>query len=122
MIPGEIFVHDKAIECNTGKRTITIIVENTGDRPIQIGSHFHFFEANKHLNFDRGKTFGMRLNIPSGTGIRFQSKEVKEVELVELSGSREVFGLNAVTNGKTTDSQLKANAIRRLKELNFKGV
>ncbi|MEN6566217.1 MAG: urease subunit beta [Veillonellales bacterium] len=121
MIPGEIFVKSKEILCNAGEKTIKIAVKNTGDRPIQVGSHFHLFEANRSLDFTREKAFGMRLNIPAGTGVRFQPGECKEVELVELSGNKEVYGLHGMTNGKTTDDELKSKALKKLQESGFKG-
>lgn len=107
MIPGEIITSDREIILNEGKRTLTIRVENAGDRPIQIGSHFHFFEVNKLLKFDRKASFGMRLNIPSGTSVRFEPGEVKDVELVELSGDKKVFGFSGLTEGKISDENLE---------------
>ena len=94
MIPGEYILKDNPIEINSNKRTLVVEVTNTGDRPIQIGSHFHFFEVNKKMNFDRMKTLGMRLNIASGTAVRFEPGEEKEVELVEISGDKTIFGFN----------------------------
>lgn len=94
MIPGEYFLKAPPIQINLNKRTIVIEVTNTGDRPIQIGSHFHFFEVNKKMDFDRMKTVGMRLNIASGTAVRFEPGEEKEVELVEISGDKIIFGFN----------------------------
>ena len=93
MIPGEI-------ELNAGRKTVTLTVSNTGDRPIQVGSHYHFFETNEALHFDRAASRGFRLNIPAGTAVRFEAGDSKEVELVALAGAREVFGLNAKVNGK----------------------
>jgi urease subunit beta len=100
MIPGEIFAREGEIELNACKTTLKIIVANTGDRPIQIGSHFHFFEVNSALEFDRNLTKGMRLNIPAGTAIRFEPGDEKEVELVELGGERTIYGFNGLINGK----------------------
>lgn len=100
MIPGEILVQDGEIELNSGRPTLKVSVANTGDRPIQIGSHFHFFEVNEALRFDREVTKGMRLNIPAGTAIRFEPGDEKEVQLVPYVGSREVYGFNALINGK----------------------
>jgi len=100
MIPGEMFIEAGEIELNAGRKTLRIEVGNTGDRPIQIGSHFHFFEANEALNFDRESTKGMHLNIPAGTAIRFEPGDEKEVELVPFVGSREVYGFNGLVNGK----------------------
>ena len=99
MIPGEIIVQDGEIELNTGRPTLGVIVANSGDRPIQIGSHYHFFEVNEALEFDREQTKGMRLNIPAGTAVRFEPGDEKEVELVPFAGSRQVYGFNARING-----------------------
>ncbi|WP_301154371.1 urease subunit beta [Metapseudomonas otitidis] len=92
MIPGEYQIQDGEIELNAGRRTLTLSVANTGDRPIQVGSHFHFFETNDALAFDRASARGMRLNIPAGTAVRFEPGQSREVELVELAGARRVFG------------------------------
>lgn len=99
MIPGELFVEPGEIELNAGRETVTLTVANTGDRPIQVGSHFHFFEVNQALTFDRDKARGMRLNIPAGTAVRFEPGDEKEVTLVTLVGTREVYGLNGLING-----------------------
>ncbi|MEC4805658.1 MAG: urease subunit beta [Jaaginema sp. PMC 1079.18] len=99
MIPGELFVQDGEIEINAGRETKRVTVANTGDRPIQVGSHFHFYEVNKALQFDRESVKGMRLNIPSGNAIRFEPGDEREVELVALAGSRQVYGLNGLVNG-----------------------
>lgn len=101
LIPGEIKPADKEIEINVGRAVTTIRVANTGDRPIQVGSHFHFIEVNKHLQFEREKAVGMHLNIPSGTAVRFEPGEEKEVELVEFGGKKHIFGLNELTEGST---------------------
>ena len=102
MIPGEIITADDAakLPANTDLATKTIDVANTGDRPIQVGSHFHFFEVNEALIFDRAASRGFRLNIPAGTAVRFEAGDKKRVELVALAGTREVYGLNAKINGK----------------------
>lgn len=100
MIPGEILVQDGEIELNAGRQTLQIQVASTGDRPIQVGSHFHFYEVNDALSFDREPTRGMRLNIPAGTAIRFEPGDEREVELVPFVGSREVYGLNGKINGR----------------------
>ncbi len=92
MIPGEIFPADGTITPNEGQESILLMVANTGDRPIQVGSHYHFFETNPALAFDRAKARGMRLAIPSGTAVRFEPGQSREVELVELAGARRVFG------------------------------
>ena len=99
MIPGEIFPADGKIELNAGRATIKLKVANTGDRPIQVGSHYHFYETNKALKFEREKARGMRLNIPAGTAVRFEPGDEREVELVAYAGSREVYGFNAKVEG-----------------------
>lgn len=92
MIPGEYLIQDGEIELNAGRRTLRVTVANSGDRPIQVGSHFHFFETNDALTFDRDPTRGMRLNIAAGTAVRFEPGQSREVELVELAGDRRVYG------------------------------
>ena len=99
MIPGEYILAGEAITANSGRNTVEIIIANTGDRPIQVGSHFHFFEVNAALKFDREKAFGMRLNIPSGVAVRFEPGDEKTVTLTEIAGRRIVHGLNNKTNG-----------------------
>jgi urease subunit beta len=99
MIPGELIVSEGEIELNAGRETVSLAVANTGDRPIQIGSHFHFYEVNAALAFDRDQARGMRLDIPAGTAVRFEPGDEKEVTLVALAGSREVYGLNNKING-----------------------
>lgn len=98
MIPGEVIVQEGEIELNADRPTVRLGVANTGDRPIQIGSHFHFYEVNEALNFDREQTKGMRLNIPSGTAVRFEPGDEREVELVPFAGERRIFGFNAKIN------------------------
>jgi len=100
MIPGEYFLKSDPIEANTGRKTSRIPVTNRGDRPIQVGSHCHFFEVNRALAFDRQTAYGMRLNIPAGTAVRFEPGDTKEVELVALGGTRTVYGINGLVNGK----------------------
>jgi urease subunit beta len=111
MIPGEIIVAADAegLPANLNLRTLTIEVANTGDRPIQVGSHYHFFETNEALRFDRVAARGFRLNIPAGTAVRFEAGDTKEVELVALAGGREVYGLQAKVNGKL-DAKPKTKA------------
>ncbi|MEX0271632.1 urease subunit beta [Leptolyngbyaceae cyanobacterium UHCC 1019] len=99
MIPGELLIEDGEIELNAGRATVTLMVANTGDRPIQIGSHFHFYEVNEALQCDRDQAFGMRLDIPAGTAVRFEPGDEKEVTLVALAGTREVYGLNNKVDG-----------------------
>ena len=113
MIPGEIIVSDNEIEINKGSTSKNIIVENIGDRPIQVGSHFHFFEVNRALRFERDKAFGMRLNIPSGVAVRFEPGDEKTVTLTTLVGTRTVFGLNNLTNGALDDPEVKSAAIQK---------
>lgn len=100
MIPGEMFLTDGKIELNAGRATVTITVANTGDRPIQVGSHYHFFETNPALAFDRDKARGMRLNIPAGTAVRFEPGQSREVTLVALAGNRAVYGFRQAVMGK----------------------
>ena len=102
MIPGEIITPVGAADlpANSAFSTTLLLVANTGDRPIQIGSHFHFYEVNEALHFDRSAARGFRLNIPAGTAVRFEPGDTREVELVALGGTREVFGLNGLVNGK----------------------
>ncbi|AKP48959.1 urease subunit beta [Bacillus smithii] len=99
MIPGEYVLKKEPILCNQNKQSIKIRVLNRGDRPVQVGSHFHFFEVNQSLQFHREKAFGMRLNIPAGTAVRFEPGDAKEVEIIPFSGERKVYGLNNLTNG-----------------------
>lgn len=98
MIPGEYFIKEGFINCNTGRKTQMITVTNLGDRPIQVGSHYHFFEVNHALEFNRLLAYGMRLNVPAGTGIRFEPSEEKEIELVAFSGNRVITGFNNEVN------------------------
>ena len=100
MIPGELFPADGDIELNAGRPSVTLTVANTGDRPIQVGSHYHFFETNPALNFDRDKARGCRLNIPAGTAVRFEPGQTREVQLVPYSGARRVVGFRGQVNGK----------------------
>lgn len=102
--PGQILPADGEIELNSGRTTATVAVVNTGDRPVQVGSHLHFFEANRALRFDRSAAFGMRLDIPSGTAVRFESGETQEVSLTAYGGERVVIGQNAMTNGSTVNA------------------
>ena len=99
LIPGEIFTEEGDIELNSGKDVIAVSVSNSGDRPVQVGSHYHFFETNKALIFQREISLGMRLDIPAGTAIRFEPGDTTEVRLVSYSGYKNVFGFNALING-----------------------
>lgn len=100
MIPGELLIDEGEIEINAGRQTIKVSVANSGDRPIQVGSHYHFYETNSALQFDREATRGYRLNIPAGTAVRFEPGQEREVELVAYAGKREVYGFNAAVMGK----------------------
>jgi urease beta subunit len=111
MIPGEIKVAKGDIEINKGRAKVTLEVTNTGDRPVQVGSHYHFFEVNRWLAFDRAAAYGMRLNIAAGTAVRFEPGDTREVELVALGGTREVFGLNQLVEGQLDDETVRANAL-----------
>ncbi|MBI4637007.1 MAG: urease subunit beta [Candidatus Rokubacteria bacterium] len=111
MIPGEYLLGEGDIVANAGRGTVELTVTNTGDRPVQVGSHFHFFEVNRALRFDRALAFGMRLNVPAGTAVRFEPGDAKRVTLVELAGGRRVFGLNGLTEGAD-----RSAALRRLAE------
>src|ERR671911_1838085 len=101
MIPGEYILATGNIECNQGRAVTRIVVVNTGDRPVQVGSHFHFFEVNRQMEFDREKAFGMRLNIAAGTAVRFEPGEEKEVELVSFGGVKKLVGFSNLTNAET---------------------
>jgi urease subunit gamma/beta len=118
--PGAIEAAPGELEINAGRRTATLKVVNTGDRPVQIGSHFHFFEVNKALDFDRAAAFGMRLDIPAGTAVRFEPGQSKEVALVAIGGRGRVGGLNALTNG-ATDAGARDAALARARAAGFKG-
>jgi urease beta subunit len=115
VIPGEIFYHDTSIEANVGRPTVTLPVTNSGDRPIQVGSHFHFFEVNPALHFERSQAYGMRLNIPAGTAVRFEPGMRKTVTLVAFSGRRRVFGLNQLVEGNLDDPLVRQAALTRLR-------
>lgn len=99
MIPGERFLQQGDVELNAGRRTVRLRVDNLGDRPIQVGSHTHFFEVNRFLRFDRARAYGYRLDIPAGTALRFEPGEGREVDLVELAGLRRVYGMNGLVMG-----------------------
>lgn len=99
MIPGEVLTEAGEIELNAGRDTRTLTVANTGDRPVQVGSHAHFYEANKYLEFDRASAYGFRLDVPSGTALRFEPGEKREIALVAVGGSRTMYGMNALVAG-----------------------
>lgn len=119
MIPGEMLPALGEISLNAGRPTLILPVLNTGDRPIQVGSHYHFFEVNRALRFDRTAAFGLRLDIPAGTAARFEPGEEKEVTLIPFGGQRRVLGLNGLTEGNTTDAETQQRALRIAEERGF---
>ncbi|MBT8112259.1 MAG: urease subunit gamma [Gammaproteobacteria bacterium] len=121
IVPGEIIAADGDVKINARKRSIKLKVLNTGDRPVQIGSHFHFFEVNPGLDFKRKDAFGKHLDIPAGTAVRFEPGESKEVQLVKFGGAGEVHGLNSLTNGSTSNEVKKQEALLEAKNRGFKG-
>jgi len=121
VIPGEYILSSEPIICNGNKKTVSITVSNTGDRPCQVGSHTHFFEVNKALDFPREQAFGYRLNIPAGTSIRFEPGDSREVELCELGGKKIVYGFNGLTMGGLKSTVAKQAALEKAKKLGFKG-
>ena len=121
MIPGEWLLADDPIEINAGRQKLRISVRNTGDRPIQVGSHFHFFEVNRALDFDRPATLGMRLDVPSGQSIRFEAGDERDVELVAFGGHGRVIGFNGLLDGGTSSREAVERALRRAAELGFSG-
>jgi urease subunit beta len=121
LIPGEIMPGTEPVTINADRETATVTVANTGDRPIQVGSHFHFFEANAALEFDREAAFGMRLDIPAGTAVRFEPGERDDVDLVAYAGERRVSGMNGLTNGDLDDPEVRDAALDRAREDGFGG-
>jgi urease subunit beta len=120
MIPGEYILKEGNIPCNEGRQTVQLTVINTGDRPVQVGSHFHFFEVNRQMLFPREEAYGMRLNIAAGTAVRFEPGEEKEVELIAFGGSRVIYGFSNLVDGKLDDPTIKESAMRRLADSSFK--
>ena len=118
MIPGEYMLAESPVIANEGRREIELEIANTGDRPIQVGSHFHFFEVNRALRYDRAATYGMRLNIPAGTAVRFEPGDSKTVRLVEIGGTCTIHGLNGLTNGPA-NSSTKSMALKRAADQGF---
>jgi urease beta subunit len=116
MIPGEYFLNQEPIEINAGRPTTRIEVTNRGDRPVQVGSHCHFFEVNRWLSFDRARAYGMRLNIAAGTAVRFEPGDTRSVELVALGGARRVSGLNGLVEGALDDPAVKERALEAVKQ------
>jgi urease subunit gamma/beta len=121
MHPGEFRPQEGEIELHAGRQGTSLKVVNTGDRPVQVGSHYHFFEANAALEFDRAAAFGMHLDIPAGTAVRFEPGESKEVALVAFGGSGELYGLNGLTNGSARSEEVKKAALQRARERGFRG-
>jgi urease beta subunit len=119
MIPGEYILAAGDIIANEGRRETELEVANTGDRPVQVGSHFHFFEVNRALEFDRAAAYGMRLNIPAGTAVRFEPGDMKKIMLVEIGGSGKIYGLNGLTNGPA-NATTKQAAVKRALDQGFK--
>ena len=119
---GEVIYAKGDIIINEGRPTETVTVTNMGDRPIQVGSHYHFFEANKFLDFDRKKAFGIRLDIPSGTAVRFEPGEQKLVQLTEYAGNRVMYGFNGLTMGAADDIKVKDAAFKKAKAMDFRGI
>jgi urease subunit beta len=118
MIPGEYLIDGAVLELNVGRSTADVEVNNTGDRPIQVGSHFHFFEVNRALHFDRAAAYGMRLDLPAGTAVRFEPGEIKSVRLVALDGQRQVYGGSGLVMGDLDDSKVRSRAMERLEQWN----
>lgn len=119
LIPGEIMLADEDVVALTGRPTIELTVANHGDRPIQVGSHCHFFETNRALHFPRERAFGFRLKIPSGTAVRFEPGEEKRVSLVAFAGNRVAYGINGLTSGSLDDDRVKTQALARAVEKGF---
>ncbi|HEV8327974.1 MAG TPA: urease subunit beta [Nitrospiraceae bacterium] len=119
VIPGGIILGEGAIVAFTGRQTVDLIVANTGDRPIQVGSHCHFFEANRALRFDRERVYGFRLQVPAGTAVRFEPGEDKRVTLVSIGGNRVAYGINGLVNGRLDDPNVKAKAMTAARDAGF---
>ena len=119
VVPGEIILGEGDISAFKGRQTLEMIVANTGDRPIQVGSHCHFFEANRALRFNREKAYGFRLQVPAGTAVRFEPGEDKLVALVSIGGNRVAYGINGLVNGRLDDPTVKAKALAAAKEQGF---
>src|SRR5467141_2737828 len=121
LIPGGIILGEGDIVAFTGRQTVELIVANTGDRPIQVGSHCHFFETNRALRFDREKAYGYRLQVPAGTAVRFEPGEDKRVTLISIGGNRVAYGINGLVNGRLDDPNVKAKALAVGREQGFFG-
>ena len=122
MIPGEYLLEHDELEANVGRETLSLTVGNTADRPIQVGSHFHFFEVNSALTFERASAYGTRLDIPAGTAVRFEPGEERVVNLVALGGSRTVYGMNSLVSGPLDAEGAKEAALERARLAGFLGV
>jgi urease subunit beta len=116
MVPGEYLIDGPDLELNAGLTVVTLSVNNTGDRPVQIGAHYHFFETNRALVFDRVKAYGMRLDLPSGTSARFEPGEVKEVRLIPYGGRRTIYGFNGLVMGRLDDPYTQQSSLKRCLE------
>lgn len=121
VVPGEVWTPEGEIELSPGRETASVAVTNRGDRPIQVGSHYHFFEVNPQLDFDRRQAFGMHLDIPAGTAVRFEPGDIKDVDLVAFGGDREAYGLNNLTEGDTTTDESRDAALERARARGFQG-
>jgi urease beta subunit len=121
MIPGEYLLDEAAgpIQANSGRRTVRVVVRNTGDRPVQVGSHFHFFETNSSLAFDRAAAYGLRLNIAAGTAVRFEPGEEKEIELTEFGGAGVIHGFNGLVGGSLSSAGARERAIEKARKSGF---
>src|SRR5207237_9869263 len=119
MIPGEYLFDGEPLELNAGRTTATLKVNNTGDRPVQVGSHFHFFEVNRALVFDRAAAYGMRLDLPAGTAVRFEPGEIKTVRLVALGGERRVYGGSGLVMGALDDPANRQASLERMRQAGF---
>ena len=119
MVPGEYVFDGADLELNAGRPVVKLSVTNTGDRPVQVGAHYHFFETNKALVFDRIKAYGMRLDLPSGTSVRFEPGDTKEINLVPYGGRREVFGFNGLVMGRLDDPYTREKSIQRCIEQGY---
>lgn len=119
VIPGEVILGEGDIVAFKGRQTVELLVANTGDRPIQVGSHCHFFEANRALRFDREKAYGFRLQVPAGTAVRFEPGEDKRVTLISVGGNRVAYGINGLVNGRLDDSTVKAKALEAARDQGF---
>jgi urease subunit beta len=119
VVPGEYLLDGPELELNQGRQVVTVSVTNTGDRPVQIGAHYHFFEVNRALVFDRVKGYGMRLDLPSGTSVRFEPGDTKEVKLIPYGGRRVVYGFNSLVNGRLDDPYTREMSIKRCIEQGY---